>query len=79
MCTETLTDPFCDYVHDVPVVMYYMWQSRVESNIIVLCNLTMLSHSKHCSANLPLRVRLIHKVKMHEYLISLFTAYELCP
>ena len=40
VCSETQTENeilFCDYIHKVHVVMYYgyVWQSRVESNIIL--------------------------------------------
>ena len=57
-----------------------MWQSWVEKlNIIPLCNLTVLPRLKRCRAKLPLRAGLIHAAKMHEYLISLCSAYEPRP
>ena len=47
-----------------------------KSNIILLCNLTVLPHSKRCSTKPPLRVGLIWAAKMHEHLISLCSLYE---
>ena len=55
-----------------------MWQSQVEKlNIIPLCISTALLCLKHCSAELSLRVGLIHAAQVHEYLISVCSVYEL--
>ena len=61
------------------VTPYNMWQSRVKSNIIPLSISITLPCSKLCSAELPLRAGLIRAAKMHEYLISLCSAYESRP
>ena len=54
----------------------YLGQSRVE---IEHYSIVYLSRSKHCSAELPLRVVLMCAVLMHGYLISLCCEYEAHP
>ena len=63
------------------VACMYVWQSRVEIKhlIIPLRNSSWLLCSKHCSAKLLLRAGLIWVAKMHEYMISLHSAYEPRP
>ena len=56
-----------------------MWQSRVETDIIPLSNSTALLRLKCYSAKLLLTVGLVHTVKMHEYLINLYSMYEPRP
>ena len=45
-----------------------------------LClKIDLLCYAPNYSAVFPLRAGLIHAAKMHEYLISLHSAYESCP
>ena len=53
-----------------------LWQSQVE---IKHYSAAYLSCSKHCSTELLLRTGLIRTALMHEYLISLRSAYERRP
>ena len=84
MCSETLTENeilFCDYVRVVSVVIFYACDAvpgRFKHSVVQFDCVTVFE-VKHCSAKLPLRLGLIHAAKMHEYLVSLISAYVPCP